>query len=133
MVHHLSILQASTELALRRLQCMHWHHGFTIHSHLNIPRRKFLSNFCFLFEWIDHHCPWVSNCIARRNYKYFLFFLIALTIHMLIILSLCVVLVLLNKENITQLPIMVSIFLIILTSLLLIPIGGLTGFHLGNF
>ena len=83
-------------------------------------------------DTMDHHCPWVSNCIARRNYKYFLFFLITLTIHMLIILSLCLVLVLLNKENLTQLPIMVSIFLIILTSLLLIPVGGLTGFHLGK-
>lgn len=81
-------------------------------------------------DTMDHHCPWVSNCIARRNYKYFLQFLISLTIHMIIILAACIMLVLLNKEDLSQLPIMVAIFLIILCGLLIIPVGGLTGFHL---
>jgi hypothetical protein len=49
---------------------------------------------------------------------------------MIIILAACLMLVLLNKEDLTQLPIMVAIFLIVLCGLLLIPVGGLTGFHL---
>jgi hypothetical protein len=49
---------------------------------------------------------------------------------MLIVLSLSLVIVLLNKGNITEVPIVVSIVLIILIGILIIPVGGLTGFHI---
>lgn len=48
---------------------------------------------------------------------------------MLVILGLCITLVLLNKEQLTHIPIIIAMFLIVVIGILIIPIGGLTGFH----
>eukprot|EP00826_Nyctotherus_ovalis_P036129 TRINITY_DN3184_c0_g1_i4.p2 TRINITY_DN3184_c0_g1~~TRINITY_DN3184_c0_g1_i4.p2 ORF type:complete len:183 (-),score=35.39 TRINITY_DN3184_c0_g1_i4:176-724(-) len=34
---------------------------------------------------MDHHCPWISNCVGFRNYKYFLMLLIYSAISLLFI------------------------------------------------
>ncbi|XP_033112163.1 palmitoyltransferase ZDHHC5-like isoform X1 [Anneissia japonica] len=94
------------------------------------PRCSHCSVCNHCIEKFDHHCPWVNNCIGRRNYKYFVQFLLSLTIHMVSVFTFTLLYILTNKDNLKSTESIVGFCTLGIVALTAFPVFGLAGFHM---